>query len=241
MIKTMPCVRIKLTDTKPTIFDSKIGGLGYIPQDKNFPCDSEGNQLRLLAQIDCSEVNFENFPKSGLLQFWILNNEVSGCDFDNETKQDGFRVIYYSESEIDRTVTEQEIISKFVKNAYDDEDFFPVKKECGMLFTRDIDFDNEEEESEDICHQIGGYPFFIQEDPRKENSKYEKYDFLLFQLDSERGKDNDRVMWGDIGIGNFFINSENLKKFDFSDVLYNWDCYFLERIRCHYEKNNALC
>ncbi|MDE5738218.1 MAG: DUF1963 domain-containing protein, partial [Oscillospiraceae bacterium] len=139
MKRTMPCVRIKLTDTKPTIFDSKIGGLGYIPQDKNFPCDSEGNQLRLLAQIDfsqvdlllaqleCPKADFENFPKSGLLQFWILNDETYGCSFE-PTEQDTFRVIYYSESEIDRTVTEQEIISKFVKNSYD-EVMFPVEQE----------------------------------------------------------------------------------------------------------------
>ena len=233
MIKTMPCVRIKLTDTKPTIFDSKIGGLGYIPQDKNFPCDSQGNQLRLLAQIDCSQVNFENFPKSGLLQFWILNDNVSGCNFDNGTKQDGFRIIYYSESEIDRKITEQEIMSKFVKNAYDDDNMHPVKKEYSICFMsgNSVNFGelNEEEyeevlqELEDVHHQIGGYPYFTQWDPREENSKY---NFLLFQLDSEYAKGTDwKVIWGDTGICNFFIYSENLKKLDFSDVLYNWDCY----------------
>ena len=239
MKKTMPCVRIKLTDSKPTIFDSKIGGLGYISSDKDFPCDSEGNQLRLLAQIDCSQVdlllaqlecqnaNFENFPKSGLLQFWILNDDVSGCDFDNATKQDGFRVIYYSESEIDRTVTEQEIISKFVKNAYDDEDMHPVEQECGMLFTSGIsinyDYLDEQdyEEATEQLHQIGGYPYFTQDDPREENSKY---NFLLFQLDSEYWQDHYKVIWGDSGICNFFINLERLKKLDFSDILYNWDC-----------------
>ncbi|MDE5737177.1 MAG: DUF1963 domain-containing protein [Oscillospiraceae bacterium] len=72
-----------------------------------------------------------------------------------------------------------------------------------------------------VHHQIGGYPYFTQCEPREENSKY---DFLLFQLDSECWQDNDRVMWGDMGIGNFFISSENLKKLDFSDVFYNWDC-----------------
>ena len=46
------------------------------------------------------------------------------------------------------------------------------------------------------------------------------YDFLLFQLDS----DSDKVLWGDVGIGNFFINTEKLKNLDFTDVLYNWDC-----------------
>ena len=64
-----PCVRLTLTKTKPTVFESKVGGLGYIPHDGNFPADSKGNQLRLLAQLDCSQVKLEEFPKRGLLQF----------------------------------------------------------------------------------------------------------------------------------------------------------------------------
>ena len=95
MLKQKPCIRIKLTNTKPDIFSSKAGGLGYIPHDGDFPTDKEGIQLRLLAQIDCSEINFEPFPKSGLLQFWILNDgEYGGFDI---TEQNTFRVMYYPE------------------------------------------------------------------------------------------------------------------------------------------------
>ena len=213
-----PYIKITLTDTKPTIFDSKVGGFCYIPHDENFPCDSNGNQLRLLAQIDCSQVNLEDFPKSGLLQFWILNSESCGYDLKNPRKQDGFRVIYYSE--IDKTVTEQEVISKFIENRYDDEVFFPVKKECGMLFTPEIDFDNKEDESEDACHQIGGYPCFVGFESLKKIKK--KHDFLLFQLDMDFWDDDELIIcWENAGIGNFFINSKKLKKLDFSDVWYN--------------------
>ena len=34
----------------------------------------------------------------------------------------------------------------------------------------------------------------------------------------------EQVMWGDSGIANFFINREKLRRCDFSDVIYNWDC-----------------
>ena len=71
------------------------------------------------------------------------------------------------------------------------------------------------------AHKMGGYPFFTQADPRDEES--ELYDTLLFQLDTEF-REEIGVMWGDIGVGNFFINREKLKALDFSDVLYNWDC-----------------
>jgi uncharacterized protein YwqG len=32
------------------------------------------------------------------------------------------------------------------------------------------------------------------------------------------------IMWGDVGVGNFFIDYNDLLKKDFSKVLYNWDC-----------------
>ena len=64
--------------------------------------------------------------------------------------------------------------------------------------------------------QIGGYPFFTQNDPRQEDSN----EVLLFQLDSQ-----DHILWGDSGVGNFFISKEDLKNKDFSHVRYYWDCY----------------
>ena len=71
-------------------------------------------------------------------------------------------------------------------------------------------------------HRLLGYPFFTQYDPREPDSPY---DTLLFQLDSDMADDRkDLVLWGDCGVGNFFINGEDLLRRDFSRVLYNWDC-----------------
>lgn len=70
---------------------------------------------------------------------------------------------------------------------------------------------------------IGGYPYFTQEDPRKYDAELAKCDTLLFQLDTE-GDGDDEIMWGDCGVGNFFISSDDLKDLDFSHVLYTWDC-----------------
>lgn len=252
MINQKPCIKFKLLNNQPEIFDSKVGGFGYIPHDRDFPMAKEGNQLRLLAQIDCSQVDFEPFPKSGLLQFWILNDEEYG-GFDI-TEQDTFRVIYYPE--IDRTVTKEEIQKKIIKSEYDEDEYnMPVFGEFGMEFSegKSIDWDefnefveaDEEREyamatgtyaekysgeeetqyvTDDVHHQIGGYPYFTQDDPRYSQEKLDNYNFLLFQLDSDGTGADDRVLWGDTGIGNFFINSEKLKNLDFTDVLYNWDC-----------------
>lgn len=74
-------------------------------------------------------------------------------------------------------------------------------------------------------HQIGGFPNFTQNDVRRVG------DVLLFQMDSEMGNGEDgkskswEILWGDCGIANFFISRADLKNLDFSNVLYNWDCY----------------
>jgi len=75
-------------------------------------------------------------------------------------------------------------------------------------------------------HLIGSYPFFTQEDPRFYVKNSKKYDTLLFQMASEyeQGKPKDCIMWGDMGVANFFINRQNLQNLKFDDVLYNWDC-----------------
>lgn len=74
-------------------------------------------------------------------------------------------------------------------------------------------------------HWMLGYPYFTQSDPRELVEEYQRYDTLLFQMDSD-GEDayGDYVLWGDSGVGNFFIAREDLEKCDFSRVLYNWDC-----------------
>ena len=65
-------------------------------------------------------------------------------------------------------------------------------------------------------HHIGGYPHFCQEDPRYDD--FPEYKILLLQIDSKNGID-----WGEYGVGNFFITADDLKKRDFSKVLYYWD------------------
>ena len=79
---------------------------------------------------------------------------------------------------------------------------------------------------ESQLHQVGGYPCFIQPDPR--GREFQDY-MLLFQLDSDGGLDEEddtgyKVVWGDAGIANFFILKEDFKKRDFSRVLFEWSC-----------------
>lgn len=72
--------------------------------------------------------------------------------------------------------------------------------------------------------QIGGYGYFTQWDPRSDDHLND-YNVVLLQIDTDYGADEYTIMWGDGGIGNFFIQEDKLKQLDFSSVLYNWDCF----------------
>jgi len=95
------------------------------------------------------------------------------------------------------------------------------EKYYNVLDNEDVEkFEKElEPDSDSANHKMLGYSFFTQEDPRY-NKKYENYDTLLLQLDS----DGDYILWGDMGVANFFIPKKALEDKDFSNVLYNWDC-----------------
>lgn len=245
---------------KPSIFESKFAGLGYVPHDKKIPVNSLDTQLRLLAQIDCSKIELENFPEKGLLQFWVIDDDLVGADFDEPTVQDDFQIIYYET--VDETVTEEEVAAKVIES--EEESYFPIDKEIALKFVKvkesltfgDYRFEklfiekfnklSPDEQLDDIynldfnifdvpdksCsehlsksgwgHKTGGYPSFTQMDPRNED---DGLDTVLLQIDSCKIDDSHEIIWGDTGICNFFINGEKLKNRDFSDVMYNWDCY----------------
>lgn len=127
-----PMIEIILSDEKPNLFQSKFGGVPYLPKDKEVPKNKENEQLTLLAQINIDELPENNiYPmKEGILQFWILNDDILGLDYDTHLG-DGFKVVYYKE--IDKSVTEEEILEKY--KPYKDEDsYFPIEGEFSLNF-----------------------------------------------------------------------------------------------------------
>lgn len=127
-----PMIEIILSDEKPNLFQSKFGGVPYLPKDKEVPKNKENEQLTLLAQINIDELPENNiYPmKEGILQFWILNDDILGLDYDTHLG-DGFKVVYYKE--IDKSVTEEEVLEKY--KPYKDEDsYFPIEGEFSLNF-----------------------------------------------------------------------------------------------------------
>lgn len=242
-----PSLIINGTIENTDITDHKFAGNPYWLKEIPYPTTDEGIPLRLLAQINFEKIStpIPDFPTEGILQFFVENDDVYGLNFDNQTMQSSFRVIYHERIETDHSKLLEDFPS------FSDDDYFPIPKECALSFketsepvsTNDYRFnkvtnlhslfdEGKYDEYDELTNEytelyngqgskLGGYPFFTQEDPRA-YGQHTDLDVLLLQIDTV---DSLGIMWGDSGVANFFISRENLKKRDFSKVLYNWDCY----------------
>ncbi|MCS1351489.1 YwqG family protein [Mechercharimyces sp. CAU 1602] len=249
-----PYISISLdTSQSPMIYQSKVGGNPYLPIGATFPTDEKGKPMKLLAQINFAEVPFlEDFPQTGILQFYLsMRDDLYGCDFDDPCAQRNFRIMYHPE--VITRITELTSDFPDPQMEQGEEYLFPLGEddEMRMMFTAthgvlsysdyrydefeeeyDLDRNKDGDENNSLDevyrsnfsgegHKIGGYAFFTQTDPRMDEEERQKYDVLLFQLDSDSAFN---VMWGDMGVGNFFITKEDLQQCNFANVMYNWDC-----------------
>jgi len=67
---------------------------------------------------------------------------------------------------------------------------------------------------------VGGYAVFAQSDPRGIREDEDWVPLLEINSSNEHGLD---ILWGDSGVGAFFIRRADLRNKDFSKVLYYWD------------------
>lgn len=261
------CYKITVDKSRiPTLADSKLGGLPYWDNTKEYPTDEEGRGMFLLIQINFGQIPTRSIlPEQGILQVFLsTSNKYYGADFDCPDVQKDFKVIYHEH--VDNSITPDKVsaLGFPVNTQADVVEYTPCDKEVALnikpahmsmttddkrfvtafaqavkdLYGEQIDTQDEDGISiiseyfgdDEKCtdyffdafynesHLLLGYPSFTQYDPRED---LEYYDTLLLQLVSD---DAANMMWGDAGIGNFFINSEALRRKDFSKVLYTWDC-----------------
>ncbi|RAJ11081.1 uncharacterized protein YwqG [Chitinophaga skermanii] len=240
------CIAISAkTSENLTFADSKLGHYPCIPKGFTYPLDQHGHYMYPLAQINCSELPAQSMlPSTGFLQFYIgTHNDVYGMSFEDDIPSD-FKVLYFSADEVAEYETNltflDEVLTANNSPVFEPHKLsFQLKNEFlgrsdyeGRLTTKfdwaDIiqQYPAHEEELEQCAfdtfngsgHKLGGYAYFTQTDPREYKPSVSAYR-LLFQLDSDK-----QIMWGDAGVGNFFIHPDDLAKRDFSKVFYTWDC-----------------
>ena len=215
---TKTFAKIKLVEDELKITDSKIVGLPYLPKGAEFPKAPNGEEMLMIAQINCEDLKgLKDFPQKGILQFFVLNDEdgLLGLDFDNQTVQDSFRVIYhekieefYDENELKNIYNPYNFEESYITNNNESykmnfeltsekerfEDMFydiltTICKEKELKQTQEDwlyrKLLNFMQYSENYYSQCDGFAFFTQEDPREHNEEYKKFDTVLFQLNSE--------------------------------------------------------
>lgn len=118
------CINITIEENDSlSVTDSKFGGVPYISADADTPKDSNGNQLALLAQINCGDLpENEIYPKDGLLQFWISRNDDFGLG-----NKENYRVKYIKD--IENNVTKEDVLNKYtLLDEENSEEYSPFNK-----------------------------------------------------------------------------------------------------------------
>lgn len=227
---------------------NRIGGPAWLPEGEAWPLDSEGKRMTFLAQVDFAKLPpLPDYPTRGVLQFFIGRDDLYGANFDHPEHSD-FRVIWRE------TLEGPGRFEYGTPGKYELDDFSPlyakaVKQGVALepseafahapsldswLLERDHAelFDDEqgakaydwigqkEDEAWGGHFRVGGHPEFTQSDWRF-RPEYQDVDRVLLQL----WTDDENLMWGDSGQGQFMIRREDLLKRDFSKVFYQWDCY----------------
>ncbi len=237
-------------NTETFAWNSKIGGFPYLTDINDYPVDDNNNYLCFLGQINFEELpQLKEYPKKGILQFYIKQDEeYYGMDEDNPTNQKNFKVKFIENISKDNyikdfsfakpnfnllPITDKEIMISFDEDAElmpVNESYFITKQlHINGKFLGCNDFFKEDalqQKYQGIVDKtlnnskIGGYPSFLNTNPRDTNKEYQKYDTVLFQLASN-GTHN--IIWGDFGTAKFLITKEDLKTKNFDNIFYYWD------------------
>lgn len=235
-------------DSKIKRWSSKAGGKPYLPIGEEYPAEG----MKLLAQINFEEMEkLEGYPEKGILQFYVVADEE---DYYYKHKVKYFETIikdegsleddlpYMSEDDVD-PVFFRELKMDFKKVVQSPEVYHylygdEIRRLIGQNFEdedkRDYFIDEHGSmRSERRVNMIGGYPYFIDMDPRE-------YDDMLGEFGGEFGEvslDNEWVSlftlydrdipkeYGriphDEGAMYFFIRKRDLQNSNFDDVKYH--------------------
>ena len=229
----------------PTRGGSRIGGPAFLPEGAQWPLDKEGAPMAFLAQIDFGELpRLEDYPESGVLQFFIARDIYFGADFAKPDAGD-FRLVYLTDTDVSGTLRASRYDGRngedFYTPLYSDQlqhtgvrlagkpgsvaphvFSFNLRRDLPEILTGDnyaILNALVQQGYGDVpeVHHIGGHPQFTQDDWRR-TEELQQADRVLLNLWSHDG-----LMWGDAGQGQFLIRREDLKARRFDRAYYSWD------------------
>ncbi|WP_413363890.1 YwqG family protein [Lysinibacillus sp. 3P01SB] len=192
------------------------------------------------------------FPKDGLLQIFIspfIYQQALGAN--GCVPPSFFKVRYFPVITTDDLITDFSYLQNSSFQNYSIVPQCPIDHELSLEFSKEVEpisatdyrlhhfisielaeqfTDIEQQPFNEVYlqhfssaeHKIGGYPYFIAEDPRAERPSMQKYDTLLLQIVSDDAKG---IMWGDSGVVKFFISHKHLETCNFTDILFYLEDY----------------
>lgn len=215
------------------LLQSKFSGKPFLPVGTPYPRDAKGQPMLLLAQLNFAEIPaLAGFPTAGILQFFLSPTEW----YDAEDYQ-----VLYHPSITAQPQLDFEFLTSDLYAAS------PIRAEHSLAFSlateyggaEDCRFDmsfggkdyyeyletlpqEQQEELDTYCnnsgHRLGGYAYFTQRDPREHDSDRQA-DVQLLQIDID-----EQIMFGDSGLGHFFISPAALAARQFDQAYFYWDC-----------------
>lgn len=229
-------------------FSSRLFGPAFIPDGEEWPVGADGRTLNFLAQLNLADCHtLANYPRSGIVQFFIGRDDLLGANFDDLLA--GNYLIRYFRPDAPGALQEPPHSGERDPSGIDDyspannfefrkrgvilvaepfEDIIDLSvKEAAQRFDaipREYDLDalyeivEADEQQRLMHHNTGGFPAFTQTDIRFDE-RYAPYDHVLLRLTSD-----DFSMWGDVGECVFMMRSTDLAEGNFSEVVYSWDC-----------------
>ncbi|MEH0157102.1 YwqG family protein [Limibacter armeniacum] len=219
------------------IKENKFGGLPFFPIEKEYPYDSKGNPMLLIAQLNLLEIpNLKNFPDDGIIQVFSSVEEYGE-----------YKVIFHDDEEVFyESITDFSFLDKLKKLKYFNYFFIRGVHQLSFSITKDkgnftdstfinlfnsysykelkeeldkIDWETKDQYFNTKGNKIGGYSNFIQEDPRSYKDHISNY-IQFLQIES-----SEKIMFGDCGIFRILINKNDLYDIDFSNSVIEYDCY----------------
>lgn len=235
----LPMLAADFGDSPPrSTTSSQLGGTPWWPAGKPYPTGLRGNPLLLLAQINFAETPaLDPFPRSGLLQIFIGSDDAYGCSFGGVSEGDDFVCVFHEDltvsatpppainydrenmfSPLEHPLTPLALTFRLCSMTVDSTDY-RLETLLPEIFRDGAKLDAYRDQQNTPPIRLGGYPTFTQDDPRFHSEPGAIGDFALLTVDTTDG-----VMWGDSGVGQFLIHEDDLRRRDFSRVVYNWDC-----------------
>lgn len=222
---------------------SCVGGCPFLPEDVPWPT-YDGEHLSFLAQVNFAEVApLPGFPRSGLLQWFVADDDTYGMTYDETAGIFGLEARWYGAEDLTRRarLVPGDTPSFTPRGpgpvghggwgravAFTLEEGVPSREEIdsleipSYLRLREADPDWERYDSDDNPQpygsgsKVGGYPYPVQNDPRYRFP--DRCPSLLVQLDA------DFVMWGDAGAAQLFGDPVAVGRGDLTSVWWDWGC-----------------